>query len=430
MSSNKVKFNAIDYIKNKTGIQNGNLRQAIIAEYWNSPDDEPLGPVKKESCDRLLTLANDYISFLKRMVKSDDLNNLTLQDFFNWHDNYNRSKKTKKVTSKIPSGDPEAAMEAGENTTTFAEAEVVVTKAPKSTEAPATTAPISYTSSSSTATLAEQWNTVNDATTSIINSANAQVAAMQAKKQAIMNGVTGVSSAGLNVLGSAVTSGFAIPQIAAELTQTIISETTSYVASSTAKIAAAAVAYTAKFPVDIAKKEISYFNHLVSVRADVPNLKDILMSQEYKNIIDDQVKQLKEKEDAINKKTEMLNDATEEIQDNVADITDKLNNITEHIQEGPSWAQEQCEKLLFNKLSYIGEVRDKAIQGIAKFYQDKSDKIAHSKAQKQYAEYIQDIKDNIDEQVQVLNATKMKAQIIAAKAQAVAISKIAALVGL
>ena len=107
-----------------------------------------------------------------------------------------------------------------------------------------------------------------------------------------------------------------------------------------------------------------------------------------------------------------------------------MNNIAAYIGEGPEWAEEQCTKLLFNGLSYIGKLRDDTLDNVYKKLENKADSIAYAAASKDFKDFDEKMRDNLKKQYEQIQVNAMKVKLKAAQSVAVAKSKIIAKLGL
>lgn len=333
---------------------------------------------------------------------------------------YEISEKISEKTKNIEKPDVEAKMESGQGTSSFSNK-----KHSLSEITDLNSADIKVSKQES---LRKAWNEVNDTTASLEESGDKLGTAKLKKAQAIMSGAVDTAQSGVNLLGTTMTTALNAPQLVMDLTNMVISETTSYITSATMDLAKGAVAYTMKFPSRIVFWTTSYTKDFMSHFK--LTLNDVMMSDESKVEIQNEINKSLEQKKLMDIKTEKLQKSTEKINNVVSKVTTGMNTISEHIQEGPEWVESQCNKILFNGMSYIGKVRDDSLSWIHDKLEKKAMTIAYNAAWDTYNKTVEKTQKVLQKQFEQIQVAQMKIKIKASQVIAVAKSKIIAKLGL
>ena len=170
---------------------------------------------------------------------------------------YETKQKISEKSKNFETPNVEAKMESGQNTSSFSNKK----------------------HTSKVQSLNEAWNEVNETNIDIIQSGDMLGDAKIAKAQAITSGAVEIGQSTSNILSSSM-SVLSAPQLITDLTNMMVSETTSYVASAIKDITFGCATYVAKFPSRVTsltsqyyKEHLSYYNI---------TLDDIMMSEESK----------------------------------------------------------------------------------------------------------------------------------------------------
>ena len=275
--------------------------------------------------------------------------------------------------------------------------------------------------------LGEGWNEVNELSNEIQQSGENLKNAKLVKSQSIMSGAVEIGQSTSNILSSSM-SALSTPQIINDLTSMIVSETTSYVASAIKDITIGTLAYTAKFPARIISLTSYYYKqHLANYKI---TLDDIIMSEESKAQLELEKSKSLEKKKILDVQTQKVQEKTIKINNVVSSVTSGMNNVAAYISEGPEWVTNQCTKLLFNGLSYVGKLRDITLQSVQEGLENKADSIARDKAAKDFKDFDEEKKKALKKQYEQTQINAMKVKLKASQAVAVAKSKIIAKLGL
>lgn len=426
MSSNKIEEK-----KQQNAIKSDLLWWCNEQDLFNAEDDENISAdvisnCQSKICNFALEKTNNdienskkFISFaikefpitLFGMVQHGASKNLGAI----WYQ-YEISEKISKKSKNIEKPDVEARMESGQNTSSFSNK-----KHPLSEITNLNSAEVSVSKQQS---LREAWNNVNETTTGLEESADNLGNAKINKARAIMSGAVDAAQSASNLLGATINA----PQIVMNLTNTVISETTSYIASSIMDITTGAITYTMKFPARIISFTTSYYKDFLSYFK--LTLDDIMISNESKIEIQNELNKLLEKKKIIDIKTEKIKKSTEKINNVVSKVTTGMNTISEHIEEGQEWVEEQCNKILFNGLSYIGKVRDETLDFVYTRLENKAAAIAYNAAWDDYNKLKNKTQAALQKQFEQIQVAQMKVKIKASQVIAVAKSKIIAKLGL
>lgn len=333
---------------------------------------------------------------------------------------YEISGKISESAKNIEKPDVEAKMESGESTSSFSNKKQSLSEITN-----LNSAEVTVTKQQS---LREAWSDVNVTTTSLEESADRFGVAKLKKAQTIMSGAVDTAQSASNLLGTTITTALNAPQIVMDLTNTVISETTSYITSATTDIAKGAITYTIKFPSRIISLTTSYYKDFLSYFK--LTLDDVMISNESKVEIQNELNKSLEQKKLMDIKTEKVKKSTEKINNVVSKVTTGMNTISEHIQEGPEWVEEQCNKILFNGLSYIGKVRDDTLSWVHDKLEKKAMAIAYNAAWDSYNRTVEKTQKALEKQFETIQVTQMKIKIKTAQVIAVAKSKIIAKLGL
>lgn len=318
---------------------------------------------------------------------------------------YETKQKISEKSKNFETPNVEAKMESGQNTSSFSNKK----------------------HTSKVQSLNEEWNEVNETNIDIIQSGDMLGDAKIAKAQAITSGAIEIGQSTSNILSSSM-SVLSAPQLITDLTNMMVSETTSYVASAIKDITFGCATYVAKFPSRVTsltsqyyKEHLSYYNI---------TLDDIMMSEESKAQIQLEKSKSLEKKKILDEQTQNVQENTVKINNTVSNITNGMNSIAEHISEGPSWVETQCTKLLFNGLSYVGKIRDNTLDTVYNNLENKADSIARDNASKKFKDFDKKKKDKLKKEYEKIQINAMKAKLKASQVVAVAKSKIIAKLGL
>lgn len=333
---------------------------------------------------------------------------------------YEISEKISEKTKNIEKPDVEAKMESGQGTSSFSNK--------KHSLSEITDLHSADIKGSKQKSLRESWNEVNDTTASLEESGDKLGTAKLKKAQAIMTGAVDTAQSGVNLLGTTMTTALNAPQLVMDLTNMVISETTSYITSATMDLAKGTVAYTMKFPSRIVFWTTSYTKDFMSYFK--LTLNDVMMSDESKVEIQNEINKSLEQKKLMDIKTEKLQKSTEKINNVVSKVTTGMNTISEYIQEGPEWVESQCNKILFNGMSYIGKVRDDSLSWIHDKLEKKAMTIAYNAAWETYNKTVEKTQKVLQKQFEQIQVAQMKIKIKESQVIAVAKSKIIAKLGL
>lgn len=319
---------------------------------------------------------------------------------------WSQQNKISNIASKATSPDVESKMSLGESTTTLSEAVVTISSSNNSSNNSFNNSSNNSSNNSIADVLSSTGSLVSDTFTDIVGTAGA------------------ITNLGADTLGN----GVALSGVVLELSEYIISETVSYISTSTTQIATAAVSYTTKLVTDTAKKTVSYVSDMIKERT--PSVSDFLVPIDIKNEEKSIKLKTEQKLAKLNEATDKINKAKDKISGKLKQVQDKITYITVMAEEGPYKLEELGKDIINTELSYVGTIRDKVIKNISDWEEDASNKLAYVQAQKQADEVVVKLEQQMKKSADNINKIKTKATIVAKKSIAVAISKVAALVGL
>lgn len=334
---------------------------------------------------------------------------------------YETKQKIVEKSKNIEKPDVESKMESGQSTSSFSN------KSNKNKLSETTNLSTAEVVASKQQSLGEGWNEVNELSNEIQQSGENLKNAKLVKSQSIMSGAVEIGQSTSNILSSSM-SALSTPQIINDLTSMIVSETTSYVANAIKDITIGTLAYTAKFPARIISLTSYYYKqHLANYKI---TLDDIIMSEESKAQLELEKSKSLEKKKILDVQTQKVQEKTIKINNVVSSVTSGMNNVAAYISEGPEWVTNQCTKLLFNGLSYVGKLRDITLQSVQEGLENKADSIARDKAAKDFKDFDEEKKKALKKQYEQTQINAMKVKLKASQAVAVAKSKIIAKLGL
>lgn len=322
-----------------------------------------------------------------------------------------------KITAAAPSPDVESKMESGEPTTTLSEACVVFEKTTTSSDQ-------NNSASSSASSTKENKSATGSVAAGVVSATAATVGVATAA----VSGTVGIVGESVNFAAAGVGSAIQIAGVVTELTNYVISQSTSYITDAAAKIVAAGTTYTMKLPIDTAKKMKSYVSAMIAER--MPSVSDFLTPVDTKADTEKEALKKSHNAEKLKKATEKINKAKENVETALSDVQEKISDVSVYMEEGPAKLSEFGTDIINTALSYVGNVRDSAIKSIAYWEEITSNQLAYEQAQQLSDEQLVTMEKKMKEQADKINKLKAKATIVSKKVTAVAISKVAALVGL
>lgn len=240
--------------------------------------------------------------------------------------------------------------------------------------------------------------------------------------------VTSYAGGVVNSAAGALGAGISAAGVASSLASLVLTETVSYISAATTMIAQAGAAYTARLTADTPKKMASY---IVAMLPEMTKgLPDYTSPANLTDEINAEKAQAAQKAAKMKEATSKITDATSKVNGVMQIAQQKISYITKYAGDGPKKLEELGQNALSSALSYVGDIRDKAIKQIADWEEKTSNVLAYDMAQKQARKQADKINAQTKKAADELNKVKAKATIIAKKATAVALSKIAALVGI
>lgn len=286
-------------------------------------------------------------------------------------------KEVEPIINEIPETDNQAKVENGEQTTSF------ITKAVKGTEATAT-------------------------------------GTMNVAGQLVNTGGV-ILNAGAQSLG-----------IATSLTNKVITNFTEIITQKTAELAFTAVTYGMKWPVDVNKHSLSYFNKYIGEITKEAMIQGGLSPAAF-----DQLKEMKKQaEEEYRKKLEQLQGTqlqlkgVEKIKDTLKDVKEGIASITDHIAEGPSWVSEKTNEFIEKHTDNINTTLNKYKGSIADWEEKSSKKVGESLGKELLEEQKEIIKAKTKKQAEKIQKLQTKATTEANNQIKLAVIKLAALIGI
>lgn len=332
---------------------------------------------------------------------------------------YETKQKIAEKSKNFEKPDVESKMENGEATSSFSNKKQIALKDNELGEAVVTV--------SKKQSLRSAWNDVNDINSSVIQSGDKLGNAKLAQAQAIMSGAVNVGQSTANLLSSSM-GVLAAPQLITDLTNTVISETTSYVGDAIKDMTLGCITYGMKFPARVVSLTTSYYKGFLSYYKIT--LDDVMLSEEMKAQLELEKSKSLEQKKILDAQTQKVQEKTAKINKVISKVTTGMNNVSAYISEGPEWVEDQCTKLLFNGLSYVGKLRDITLNSVYNTLENKAQTIAYAAASSQFKDFDEETRKVLKKQYEKIQVNAMKVQLKAAKTVAVAKSKIIAKLGL
>lgn len=332
---------------------------------------------------------------------------------------YETKQKIAEKSKNFEKPDVEAKMENGESTSSFSNKKQIALK----NENLGTSEVVA----SKRQTLREAWNDVNDVRSDVVQSGENLGNAKLAKMQAITSGAVNIANSTSNLLTSSM-GALAAPKLIADLTNTVITETTSYVTDALKDMTLGCITYGMKYPSRVISLTTSYFKDFMSYYK--VTLDDVMLSEESKAQLEREKSKSLEQKKIMDAKTQKLEESTAKINKVVSKVTNGMNNVAAYISEGPEWVEAQCTKLLFNGLSYVGKLRDITLDKVYNNLENKAHTVAYAAASEKFQNFDDEKKKAFKKQYEQIQVNAMKIQLKASQTVAVAKSKLIAKLGL
>lgn len=220
--------------------------------------------------------------------------------------------------------------------------------------------------------------------------------------------------------------------LATSLTSKVISSFTEIITQKTVELGLTAVTYTVKWPIDMNKYAMSYFNSYVGAVTKEAMKKGGLTSIAFDKLKTEE----KEKQDEESKKEEqkkgkkLQKDGIKKLKNKLQDIQTGLASVTDHMAEGPTWVSNKANEFINKYTGDINKTLDKYKKGIITWEQTTSkqagEQIGKEMLDKE-SEKVEAVSKKLAEKVQKL---KTKAETKVKNQTALAKIKLAALIGI
>lgn len=250
--------------------------------------------------------------------------------------------------------------------------------------------------------------------------------------EAIAKGTTEVAGQLVNTGGVIMNAGAQSLGIATSLTNKVITSFTEIITQKTAELALTAVTYGMKWPVDVSKHSLSYFNKYIGEVTKEAMIKGGLSAAAF-----DQLKEMKKQaEEEYRKKLEQLQGTqlqlkgVEKIKDKLKDVKEGIASITDHIAEGPSWVSEKTNEFIETHTSNINKTLNTYKDSIVSWEEKSSKKVGESIGKELLKEKAKEIEAKTKKQAEKIQKLQTKATTEAKNQTKLAVIKLAALIGI
>ena len=247
----------------------------------------------------------------------------------------------------------------------------------------------------------------------------------------IVKGVSGIAEEGLTMTGAAIGGAANLTAMTANLTAVVIGELTNYVTKKITSISDAVISYTMQFPVKTAKYTSSYVS--AHLQDELKAVKDkVLGEANFAKIqinIQSQIAEQKKKAEEKARKN-MQFKGVEKIQKALSSAQEGMKKITSYISEGPSWVEDKVMAFMDEKMDFVNKNYDETVSKIGKAFNKKAKEWGEAAGHDLIEEQKKATEAVLKKQLKKIEKLKQKTETKAKAAQAKAVLKIAALVGM
>lgn len=250
--------------------------------------------------------------------------------------------------------------------------------------------------------------------------------------EAIASGTFDITKQAVNTTGVLLNQGAQYMGLAAELSQKVINSFTEIVSQKTTELVLTATTYGMKWPVDVSKYSLSYFNKHIGTITKEAMMKGGLSASAY-----DQLKgMMKQGQEEIMKQaeqggsTKLQLKGVEKIKDTLKDIKEGIASITDHITEGPTWVTNKTNEFINKHTENINKTLNTYKDSIVSWEQKSSQKIGEKLGKELLDEESKKIEAKTKKQIEKIQKLQTKAETEAKNQIKLAVIKLAALVGI
>ena len=241
--------------------------------------------------------------------------------------------------------------------------------------------------------------------------------------------VGALAGTGMNLAHTSVQSALAVPSLVTDLTQKIISEVTAAITESITDVTAYGAKMVIKWPIEQSKEQAKAFGKAYTEEMKSLTPAKLLIPTEVR-IESDAIKQkVEEKTEKINQITSKVSKFVEKAQSIVEEAKKTIESITPYIEEGPDYVNAEVEKMLKKHTEKIYKMRDDAKQQITDFVQKTASAAGAVEGTEQGKKAANQTKAMLKAQLDMTEKMKSRVEIKVKQVSAVAVSKVAAMVG-
>lgn len=248
---------------------------------------------------------------------------------------------------------------------------------------------------------------------------------------AIAKGVSGIAEEGLTMTGAAIGGAANLTAMTANLTTVVIGELTNYVTKKITSISDAVISYTMQFPSKTAKYTSSYVT--AHLQDELKAVKDKVLGEanfsktqiNLQSQIAEQKKKLEEKA-----RKNMQFKGVKKIQKALSSAQEGMKKITSYISEGPSWVEDKVMVFMNEKMDFVNKNYDETVSKIGEAFNKKAKEWGESVGHELIEEQKKATEAALKKQLKKIEKLKKKNETKTKAAQAKAVLKIAALVGM
>lgn len=220
--------------------------------------------------------------------------------------------------------------------------------------------------------------------------------------------------------------------LATSLTSKVISSFTEIITQKTVELGLTAVTYTVKWPIDMNKYAMSYFNSYVGPVTKEAMKKGGLTPEAFDKLkTEEKEKQEEESKDEEKKKgTKLQTDGIKKLKNKLQDIQTGLASVTDHMAEGPTWVSNKANEFINKYTDDINKTLDKYKNSIITWEQTTSKQAGEQMGKEMLDEESEKAELSAKKLAEKAEKLKKKAETKAKNQTALAKIKLAALIGI
>lgn len=250
--------------------------------------------------------------------------------------------------------------------------------------------------------------------------------------EAIANGAMDITGQLVNTSSVLLNQSAQYMGLASELSTKIISTFTEIIMQKSTELVTTAVTYSLKWPIDVSKYSLSYFNVNIGEITKEAMLKGGLSADAF-----DKLKATKKQmqEEAMKKLEQNAGTAlqlkgVEKIKKTLTDIKNGISYVTDYIAEGPAWISDKTNEFVNKYTDDINKTLDKYKNSIITWEQKSSKKVGEKIGKELIEKQSKKIEAKTKKQLEKIQKLQKKAEIKVKTQIALATIKLIALIGL